>query len=94
MRRQGCGAPDRPFSSTFRYCILELDLDNLLSSFSYQIVTLVLTRVFHACLVQRDPPCRRARWVGREYFRQSSWRWLLHVVELLLLIIRMYLTIL
>ena len=31
---------------------------------------------------------------GNPYFRQSSWRWLLHVVELVLHIVRIYLTIL
>ena len=51
--RQGCVAPCRPVSCTFRYCILEFDNDNLLSSFSFD---------------HGEPLCVRESGDGREYF--------------------------
>ena len=74
--------------------LLELARDNLLYSFSYQIVTLVFTRQCQCSLVHEDPLCIRESGEGSPYLRQRSWRWLLQVVELLSHISRMYMTIL
>ena len=88
--RTGWVVPERPHSCTLRYFILVLVEASLLNSFSYQMVTLILTRQSHVCLHQGWSFWRRTRGDGSPYFRHSSWMWLLQVVELLLHILSKY----
>ena len=91
--RTGWGAPERPSSCTLKYFIFELHTDCWRRWISYQFVILVLTKQDHFCFVHAEL-CMRDRGDGRPYFKQSCWTWLLHVEELFLHIIRIYLTIL
>ena len=93
--RTGCECPDRPLRLTFRYCILELAIAALLSSFSYQEVIFALIVSFQISSGTGGDLWSKDRGDGRSYFRQSIWTWLDHVVEEdKLHILRIYSTIL
>ena len=91
-RSAGWGRPDKPRSCTFRYFIFELFTAFSLSFFSWKEIILVLIRMFHFFLVQAGSCSSRKRGLGSEYILHSICTWLLHVVDVVLHIFRIYIT--